>query len=90
LYVAVIMVEPAGSVAVEMLARTPLSATVPNVVPPAVNVTVPVACAPVDDVTVAVNVTVWPEEDGFTEEVIAVVVEAGFTTCSKTEDVLGA
>jgi hypothetical protein len=43
-------------VAVEILAM--LAGTVPNVVEPAVNVIVPVACAPVGDVTVAVKVTV--------------------------------
>lgn len=50
-------VEPAGREDVEMLAMIPLSATVPKVVDPAVNVTVPVAWAPVSDMTFAVNVT---------------------------------
>jgi hypothetical protein len=83
-------VEPTGSATVEMVATIPFSATVPNVVAPALNVTVPVACAPVEDVTVAVNVTVWSCVEGLAEDVIAVVVEAGFTACSKAEDVLGA
>jgi hypothetical protein len=40
--------------------------------------TVPLACAPVEEVTVAVNVTFCPNVDA--EDVITVVVEAGFTT----------
>jgi hypothetical protein len=84
----VTLVEPTGSAAVE-IPPTP-TVTVPNVVVPAVKVIVPVGSTPVEDVTFAVNVTVWPDEDGLAEELIVVVVEAAFTTCSKTEDVLGA
>ena len=57
---------------------------VPNVVAPSLNVTVsPLATLPVPGeltVTVAVNVTDWPNTDGLTEDASAVVVLAGFTT----------
>lgn len=42
--------------------------------------TVPVACAPVEEVTVAANVPFCPNVDGSAEDGITVVVEAGFTT----------
>jgi hypothetical protein len=84
------VVDPTGSAAAEMLATVSLNATVPNVVPPAVNVTEPKGSNPVEDVTVAVNVTFWPTDEGSAEEVSTVVVEAGFTTSSKTGEVLGA
>jgi hypothetical protein len=49
-----------------------LSALVPSVVLPSLKVTVPVGVAEVP-VTVAVNVTDWPESDGFKLEVNVVV-----------------
>jgi hypothetical protein len=52
------LVEPNGSAAVEMLALVSLTATVPNVVPPPANVTVPKGSRPVEDVAVAVKVTI--------------------------------
>ncbi len=61
-------------------ARATLAA---SVVAPSVNVTVPVGAVPVLGpvviVTVAVNVTAWPNTDGFTEEVSAVAVAALLT-----------
>ena len=52
-----------GSVAVPLL-----SDTVPSGVEPSLKVTVPVA---VEGVTVAVNVTVWPNTEGLTDDVTA-------------------
>ena len=52
------------------------SVPVPSIVAPSLKVTVPVG-VPEADVTVAVNVTGWPESDGFTEVPICVVVAAG-------------
>ena len=65
-------VEPAYDAVIELLALVsalvvnvacPLtsSGAEPNVVPPFLNVTVPVGAGPPDD-TVAVNVTAWPKE----------------------------
>ena len=82
------MVEPVGNVAVEMLALVPITATVPNVVVPALKVTVPNGFSPVDEVTVAVKVTLCPDEDGFADDLSTVLVEAGFTTWFKTGEVL--
>jgi len=87
-YAAVIAVDPTGKAAVETLAVPSFNATVPNVVVPAVNVTLPNGSTPVEDVTVAVKVTVCPDDEGFADEVRTVVVDAGFTTSSNTEDVL--
>jgi hypothetical protein len=67
-------------VAVRVL-PAPLSATalqVPTVVPPSVNLTVPVGALPV---TNAVNVTLVPTTVGFAELETVVPEEAGFTTC---------
>jgi len=52
----------------------PLRFTVPKTVGPAVNFTEPVGVA--FDVTVAVNVTIWPSVDGFGDEVRFVAVVA--------------
>src|ERR1700722_3788879 len=87
-YAAVIAVDPTGKAAVETLAVPSFNATVPKVVVPAVKVTLPNGSTPVDDVTVAVKVTFCPAEEGFADDVSTVVVEAGFTTSSNTEDVL--
>ena len=65
--------------------------TVARVVGPSVNVTVPLAALPVLGpvviVTVAVNVTAWPNTDGFTEDVSAVSLAASMTAWS-SESVL--
>ncbi len=52
------------------------------------NFTVPVGVPVVADFTVAVNVTVWPEFDGFIDEATLLVVPALFTTCFNTAEVL--
>jgi len=75
-YAAVIMCEPTAKVAVENVATPePLSVPVPSVVPPSLNVTVPVG-VPELPVTVAVNVTGAPESDGFALEVNVVVEDS--------------
>ncbi len=51
------------------------SVPVPRVVVPSRKVTVPVGVPP-DDVTAAVNVTVWPVKAGFADDVTAVLVAA--------------
>ena len=75
LYVAVTVVFPAGNANVVRLALPPARLTVPSVVVPAVNVTVPTGTT-VGDLTVALNVTFCPKTDGFGEEVTVVVVVA--------------
>ena len=64
------------SVVVENVATPPETGPVPMEVAPSKKVTVPVAA---DGVTVAVNVTDWPEVDGFKLEVKAVVLQALLT-----------
>jgi hypothetical protein len=75
LYVAVTVLVPAGKADVIRLALPPARFTVPSVVVPAVNVTVPTGTT-VGDFTVALNVTLCPGTDGFREEVTVVVVVA--------------
>jgi hypothetical protein len=65
---------------VEPLVRVP----VPRTVVPSLNVTVPVAPAPV---TVAVKVTALPYTDGLRDDATPVVVDAVFTVCERTDDV---
>jgi len=74
LYVAVMECVPAASAAVVSEALPPLRATVPRELPPSKNCTVPVG--PNDGVTVAVNVTDCPDDEGFSDEANAVVVLA--------------
>lgn len=87
LKVAVTTVDPFGKVEVVIFALPPLRGTVPRVVDAAVNVTVPTIAA-VGDVTVAVNVTDWPCKDGFSEDLIAVLVDALLTVWLRGVDVL--
>ena len=57
--------------------------------PLSLNCTVPVGMpAPGAALTVAVNVTDWPNIEGFKEDVTLVVVLAGFTTCETADEVL--
>ena len=65
------------------VATPPLSVPVPIGLPPSRNVTVPVGVpAPgATPETVAVNVTDWPNTDGFADDVTVVAVSALFTTC---------
>ncbi len=53
--------------------------TVAGVVDSSVNVTVPAVTGPSVVLTVAVNVTCWPTNDGLSDEARAVVVVAGVT-----------
>ena len=60
----------------------PLSAEVPRVVVPSLNVTVPVGVPPLE-VTVAVNVTDWLKTDGLADELtVVVVVNVLWTVCT--------
>jgi hypothetical protein len=52
------------------------SAPVPSIVAPSENVTVPVGVPEDVELTVAVNVTVCPNPDGFTSEATLVDVDA--------------
>src|SRR5215469_10963313 len=78
---------PAASPAVVNAADPPLSAAAPRTVEPSRNCTVPVA--PEGD-TVAVNVTDWPETDGFRDETMATVAASFDTVTFTAEDVLAA
>ena len=68
---------PRGREFVETLAGTLPRVTVPRVVAPAVKVMVPTGCAPVEEVTFPVKVTVCPCADGFIDD--AMVVVCNFT-----------
>ena len=65
-----------------------LRVPVPKVEAPSLKVTVPVGVPEVVDFTVAVNVTVCLNDDGFADEVTVVVLPALFTVCVSVEDVL--
>ena len=65
------------------------SVTVPRVVAPSLNVTVPVG-VPIEEVTIDVNVTAWPYVDGFSEEESAVELVALLTVCTSADEVLPA
>ena len=69
-----------------------LSVTVPSVVVPSLNVTLPVA-VPVPGLvteTAAVKVTDWPATEGLGEAVNAVVVDAAFTVSVTADELLAA
>ena len=66
-----------------------VKALLPSVEVPSLNVTVPVGAPEVLAFTVAVNFTVCPADEGFGEDVSEVEVDALFTVCFKTADVLG-
>jgi hypothetical protein len=66
---------------------SPLSVTVPSVVEPFLNVTVPVGVPPVE-VTVAVKVTATPNGDGFSDDATAVELVACFTVWVSAVEVL--
>jgi len=72
---------PIARAALENVALPPLSVPVPNTVAPFLNVTVPVG-VPLPGataVTVAVNITDWPNTDGLCEEITTVELPALFT-----------
>ena len=77
-YTAVMECAPSAKVEVAKVATPAFSVPVPSVVAPSLNVTVPVAVPLPGDTaaTVAVNVTDWPNTEGFAEEVTVVVVLA--------------
>jgi hypothetical protein len=77
--------DPSASVEVLKVALPPLTAPVPSIVLPSLNVTVPVA---VDGVIVAVKVTDEPNAEGFADDASAVVEFALLTVCDKADDVL--
>ena len=80
---------PSAEVVKVAVVAPPLVASVPvpSVALPSLNVTVPVGVPEVLEATVAVKVTLWPEEDGFAEEARP-VVEVALTTCVTVGDVL--
>ena len=84
------MADRTASTVVNVATAAASSVPVPSVVAPSMNVTVPVAVpAPgACTVTVAVNVTDWPNFDGFADEVTDVVVSAFWTSWSRVFDVL--
>jgi len=84
----VIVLAPEGKELVEILALPPAKLADPNVVLPAVKVTVPDAETPVSVVTVAVKVTDWPCFEGFLDEASVVVEDTGFTVSFSGGDVL--
>ena len=67
-----------------------LSVPVPKVAAPSLNVTVPpgIPLPGATGLTVAVNVTGWPDTDGVTEEPTATVVPAALTVWLSAEEVL--
>jgi hypothetical protein len=91
LYCAVIECVACVSVLVVYAAMPPeIVAGVPSCVAPSKNVAVPVIVPAVADVTAAVNVTLAPTVDGFSDDVTAVDVAAlllAFTTCDTAGDV---
>ena len=72
-------------VAVANVAFPPLSAPVPKTVLPFLNVTVPVGVPVPVCVTVAVNMTDWPNIEGFFEDVTLVVVVFAIFSASVEE-----
>jgi hypothetical protein len=75
---------PTANADVLRVALPLLSEPVPIVVPPSLNVIVPVAAV---GVTVAVNVTAMPDIDGFAEDANA-TEDACFTVCVSVVEVL--
>jgi hypothetical protein len=77
--------EPAGSDDAEIAAEPPLTGTIPRLVAPSRNWTLPVA---VDGETVAVKVTDWAKIDGFGEAASDAADGALETVCVRKGDVL--
>jgi hypothetical protein len=78
---------PATSAEVEREACPAFNVPLPIEVAPSRKITVPVGVPPVP-VTVAVNVTVCPAVDGFTEEITVVLEVRPWTTCVNTSEML--
>ena len=88
-YTALMMWLETDSDEIANVARPELSAPVPKVVAPSLNVTVPVGVTKPDTcVTAAVNVTDWPNTEGLTDELTVVVALPLLTVCVKSVDVL--
>jgi hypothetical protein len=81
---------PTVNVDVVKVALPPESVPAPMLTPPSRNVTVPVGVPEPGDaaLTVAVNVTVWPNVEGFSDEVTVVELESLFTVWVMAADVL--
>jgi hypothetical protein len=80
---------PTDSDEVEKLALPPVSVPLPILTPPSLKVTLPVG-VPTPGATalsVAVNVTVCPNTNGFTDDVTVVELDAWFTVCNKLAEV---
>jgi hypothetical protein len=86
----VIECEPTASDARFNVATPPLNVPVPIVAAPSLNVTVPpgVPAPGALALTVAVNVTLWPNTVGLSEVVTPVLVSALFTVCVSVGEVL--
>ena len=67
----------------------PFSTPMPMLVPPSLNVTVPLG-VPLPLVTVAVKVTAWASPEGFREEDSVVEVATPFTVWLRAVEVLAA
>ena len=79
---------PTASEEAANVALPELKLAVPSVAAPSRNVTVPDG-VPAAELTVAVNVTDWPNSDGFTEELTVVELFALLTVWVMGADVLG-
>ena len=73
---------------VKVACKLPFSVPLPIVVPASMKVTLPVGMPDFAGVTVAVKVTDWPNEDGFSEEASA--VEVPILLLVRTKKVFGA
>jgi hypothetical protein len=87
-YTAVIECDPTASVDVVNAALPLLSAPVPSLVVPSLNVTDPVGVPVVDDCTIAVKVTGLPFFEELSEELTVLDVAAFVTVCVSTAEVL--
>ena len=79
------MCDPIDSDDVLSVATPDDTVPVPSDVAPSLKLTVPVAAV---KLTVAVNVTLFPNCDGLGDDVNVVVVVAGLTTCDTVFEVL--
>lgn len=73
---------------VASVALPPLTVPVPSTTAPFLKVTVPVGVPVPECVMVAVNVTDWPNSEGFKDEANVVVLEFSTTSVSEPELVL--
>jgi hypothetical protein len=89
-YTAVMACDPCASNDVVNVAFPLTSADVPKDVAPSFSVTEPVGVPPpgATATTVTLNVTVWPNVDGFGEDVIVVELAALLTVCVSTLELL--